>query len=160
MATFTCDTCGYSKSAPDEWLNRLAICPKCKSRSVVTADAIVLPDTTSFDETATFAYKGDYLGMPLRQFLHRHDDVTGDDFSIVPSTSVSLSSFDKHGFEPWMHGCDRLVPHSATGSRLTIVGFPLDYGVFTFLDDHLASISLAVANPTTATWADLLPAMY
>jgi len=35
MAIFNCKTCSFSKTAPNEWIGRNAICPKCKQSSTV-----------------------------------------------------------------------------------------------------------------------------
>ncbi len=38
MAKFDCEACGFSKAAPDEWVGRNAICPKCKKKSRVYSE--------------------------------------------------------------------------------------------------------------------------
>ncbi|NOY30224.1 MAG: hypothetical protein GXP28_08605 [Planctomycetes bacterium] len=157
MATFVCDTCDYSKSAPDEWVNRRAICPKCKQRSVIQPDDLPLTLSAEFDEAMTYAYKGDFLGTTLSDFLHRHDDMSGSDFRLALSADVPDNTLESYDFEDWMRHTDRLVQYGATGDRLTIVGFPLQSGVYTFLDSYLASITLTLKDQSLDTWADLLP---
>jgi hypothetical protein len=157
MATFVCDACRYTKTVADEWVNRRAVCPKCQHRSVIEPDDIALVESAAFDETQTFAYKGDFLGMTLNDFLTRHDDSSGEDFRFVASTDVAADEFGDYEFEQWMQRSDRLIQYTANGDRLTIVGFPLKLAVYTFLDSHLASISLSLNEQTTDIWADLLP---
>jgi len=122
-------------------------------------DVVPLCDADDFDETQTFAYKGDFLGMSLSIFLRRHDDPNSSDFSLISSGNAALSKSGAYEFEDWMEQSDRLVQFAATGTRLTIVGFPLKMGVYTFLDRRLASITLTLRNQTSDTWADLLPAL-
>lgn len=160
MARFTCDVCGYTKAAPDEWLYRKAICPKCKGKSVIVEDEIQIAEEGDFDETQTFAYKGDYLGMSLALFLKRHDDVGSQEFSIISSKSTAPQDYKRHGFEDWTRGTDRIVNFCAYGTRLTIVDAPLKHGVFTFLDHKLALISLTLANPSIETYTTVLPALH
>jgi hypothetical protein len=160
MATFQCSTCGYSKSTPEEWVGKLAICPKCSQKSRIQPESIKISDAECFDESTTFAYKGDYLGMPLSKFLHRHPDIRNPEFKLISSNECPLEHYDYHGFESWMHKTDRLIQYSATGSRLTIVGFPLLHGVFIFLNNCLCAISLSVANPTYNTYNNIMKELY
>lgn len=159
MAVFECEQCGFSKSAPDEWQGKRAICPKCKNTAIIKPDELVLADD-DFDESLTFAYKGDFLGMHEHEFLKRHDDPSSTEFRIVSSQDCPTGSYDEYGFEDWMKSCPNIVQYSVTGSRMTIVGFQLRFGIFTFLDRKLSTISLALADPSERTYIEILPKLY
>jgi hypothetical protein len=160
MATFTCANCGHIQRAPDEWVNRRAICPKCNARSVIKANGPEIVEPLAFDESQTFAYKGDFLGMGVREFTDRHDQSQSSDFKYMPSTLIEIHNYSDFGFEDWMRGSDRLIQYSASGKRLTIVGLDLAYGVYTFVDGSLSSITLTLRQPTLETYMDLLPALH
>jgi hypothetical protein len=151
---------GFSKHAPDEWQGKRAICPKCKNKTVVKPDEIVLVEHDAFDESLTFAFKGDFLGMSEREFLNRHDDPNSIEFKLINSRNAPTGSYDEYGFEDWMKSCPRITQYSVTGSRMTIVGVELRLGVFTFLDGVLATISLAPADVTELNYVELLPKLY
>lgn len=160
MFEFFCGNskCNFSRKLDRRHIGKRAKCPRCNTVTVVRdqlADTAVQPQGNApckeptFDESKTFAYKGDFLGMAIDQFLNRHKTDSPDDFSFVSSRQVPNRDYSKFGFDStWDSEEPRVECFSATGTRMTIVGVELKYGVYTFLDQRLFLINLkALRDP-------------
>ena len=172
MIEFNCSNvkCGYSKAVDEKHLGKKAKCPKCKTVTRITEDEPIVElelDAGSvpirkqvmpvavYDESRTFAYKGDFLGMSVEQFMQRHQSDDPSEFSMVWCNDISLADYETYGIDKWTQKEARVRTCVASGSRMTIVGAPLRLGLFTFLDEKLHSIALETKQDSLDVWPEV-----
>lgn len=159
MIEFLCSNieCGYSRAVSGKHLGKRATCPKCKTVTRITDDESVVdlavvaeagPDfgassaQPTFDESRTFAYKGDFLGMTIDQFISRHQSDNPSEFSMLWSDSMTPEEYEAYGVSEWIRKEDKVRKCVALGSRLTIVGVSLENGHYIFFNKKLFAIHL------------------